>query len=115
MSNFYPSLVFASKALMKLLLFFNYYSIMESSKAAFYRPCFFYSIIVAIFILQLPCMVNYYASLFGAESPVCIFLNTLIQAISITPLQVLYYSEALPTQHGYCARISCRSATGSCE
>jgi len=26
---------------------------------------------------------------------------------SIAPLQVLYYSEALPTQHGYYAGISC--------
>jgi len=41
----------------------------------------------------------------------CIF----VQTISIAPLQVHYYSDALPTQHGYCARISCRSATGNCE
>jgi len=27
--------------------------------------------------------------------------HSLIQAISIAPLQVHYYSEALPTQHGY--------------
>jgi len=27
----------------------------------------------------------------------------------------LYYSEALQTQHGYCAGISRRSATGNCE
>ena len=32
----------------------------------------------------------------------------LIQTISIAHLQVHYYSEALPTQHGYCARISRR-------
>jgi len=38
-----------------------------------------------------------------------------IQAISIAPLQVLYYSEALPTQHGYCAGISCQNATGNRE
>jgi len=38
-----------------------------------------------------------------------------MEAISIAPLQVHYYSEALPTQHGYCARISRRSATGNCE
>ena len=31
-------------------------------------------------------------------------------AISIAPLQVLYYSEALPTQHGYCIGVSRRSA-----
>jgi len=31
----------------------------------------------------------------------------------MAPLQVPYYSEALPTQHGYCAGISLRIATGS--
>src|SRR6218665_1130002 len=31
-------------------------------------------------------------------------------AISIAPLQVHYYSEALPTQHGYCIGVSRRSA-----
>jgi len=36
-------------------------------------------------------------------------------ASSIAPLQVRYYSEALPTQHGYCAGVSRRSATGNCE
>src|SRR6218665_2359055 len=30
------------------------------------------------------------------------FINSFIQAISITPLKVQYYSEALPTQHGVC-------------
>src|SRR6218665_102764 len=30
------------------------------------------------------------------------------QAISIAPLQVHYYSEALPTQHGYCVGVSRR-------
>jgi len=39
----------------------------------------------------------------------------LIQAISIAPLQVHHYSEALPTQHGYCVRVSRWSATGNCE
>jgi len=29
-----------------------------------------------------------------------------IQAISIAPLQVHYYSEALPTQNGYCIGVS---------
>src|SRR6218665_4136180 len=29
-----------------------------------------------------------------------------IQTISIAPLQVHFYSEALPTQHGYCAGVS---------
>jgi len=38
-----------------------------------------------------------------------------IQAISVAPLQVLYYSEVLPTQHGYCAEISRQSDTGNCE
>ena len=43
------------------------------------------------------------------------FKGSFIQAISIAPLQVHYYSEVLPTQHGYCVRVSCRSATGNCE
>src|SRR6218665_3653877 len=39
-----------------------------------------------------------------------------IQTISIVPLQVHFYSEALPTQHGYCAGVSRQSATGKgCE
>src|SRR6218665_619396 len=38
-----------------------------------------------------------------------------IQAMSIAPLHVHYYSEALPTQHGYCVGVSRRSATGNCE
>jgi len=38
-----------------------------------------------------------------------------IQAISIARLQVHYYSEALPTQHGYCVGVSRRSATDNCE
>src|SRR6218665_2328747 len=29
------------------------------------------------------------------------FIHSFIQAISIAPLQVHYYSEVLPTQHGY--------------
>src|SRR6218665_1584831 len=29
-------------------------------------------------------------------------------------LQVHNYSEALPTHHGYCVGVSCRSATGNC-
>jgi len=32
--------------------------------------------------------------------------HSFIQAISIALLQVLYYSEALPTQHGYCVVVS---------
>src|SRR6218665_2629909 len=35
--------------------------------------------------------------------------------ISIAPLQVHYYSEALPKQHEYCAGVSCRGATSNCE
>ena len=41
----------------------------------------------------------------------CIF----IQANSIAPIHVHYYSEALHIQHGYCVGISHRSATGNCE
>ena len=41
--------------------------------------------------------------------------NSFIQAISIAPLQVHFYSEGLPTQHGYCAEVSRRSARGNCE
>jgi len=37
--------------------------------------------------------------------------NPFIQAISIAPLQVRYYSEALPTQHGYCPGVSHQSTT----
>jgi len=42
-------------------------------------------------------------------------LHSFIQAISTAPRQVHYYSEALPTQHGYCVGVSCRSAKGNCE
>jgi len=41
------------------------------------------------------------------------FIHSFIQAISIAPLH--YYSEALPTQHGYCAGVSHRSATCNCK
>ena len=41
--------------------------------------------------------------------------HSFIQAISMVPLQVHYYSEALPAQHGYCVVVSCRSATGNCK
>jgi len=44
-----------------------------------------------------------------------LFIHSFIQVISIAPLQVYYYSEALPTQHGYCVRVSLRSATGNYE
>ena len=36
-----------------------------------------------------------------------------IQALSIVPLQVHYYSQALSTQHGYCAGVSRQSTTGN--
>src|SRR6218665_2939634 len=45
----------------------------------------------------------------------CSFIHSFIQAISIAPLQVHYYSEALPKQQGYCVRVSRPSATGNCE
>jgi len=37
-------------------------------------------------------------------------IYSFIRAISIAPLEVRYYSEALPTQHGYCGGASRRSA-----
>src|SRR6218665_951508 len=40
-------------------------------------------------------------------------IHSFIQTISIAPLQVHYYSEVLPTQHGYCAGVPRRSATGN--
>ena len=43
-------------------------------------------------------------------------IHSFTQTISIAPPQVhYYYSEALLTQHGYCAGISRRSTTGNCE
>ena len=42
-------------------------------------------------------------------------LHSSIEAISIAPLQVHYYPEALPTQQGYCVGVSRRSVTGNCE
>src|SRR6218665_3541356 len=44
-----------------------------------------------------------------------IFCISFIQTINIAPQQVHFYSEALPTQHGYCAGVSRRSARGKCE
>jgi len=41
--------------------------------------------------------------------------HSFIHYISIAPLQVLYYSEALPTQHGYGVGVSRRSATDNCQ
>src|SRR6218665_4123919 len=48
------------------------------------------------------------------ETPISItiqgeVIHSFIPAISIAPIQVLYYSEALPTQQGYCAGVSRRS------
>ena len=43
------------------------------------------------------------------------FIHSFIQLISIVPPQVHYYSEAIPTQHGYCVGVSRRSATGNCK
>jgi len=42
-------------------------------------------------------------------------IHLFIPNISIAPLQVHHYSAALPTQHGYCAGVSCQSATGNGE
>ena len=44
-----------------------------------------------------------------------VFIHSFIRAISIAPLKVHYYSEALPTQHGYCVGVLRQSATGSCK
>jgi len=42
------------------------------------------------------------------------YIQSFTQAIhSKVSLQVHYYTEALPTQHGYCVRVSRRSATGN--
>jgi len=43
------------------------------------------------------------------------FIHSFIQTISVAPLQVHFYSEALPIQHGYCAGVSRRITTGNCE
>jgi len=40
------------------------------------------------------------------------FVHSFIQGISIAPLQVHYYAEALQTQHEYCVGVSRRSTTG---
>jgi len=34
------------------------------------------------------------------------YIHSFIPAISIASLQVRYYSEAFPTQHGYCVGVS---------
>jgi len=43
------------------------------------------------------------------------FIHSFIQSISIVPLPVHHHPEVLPTQHGHCVRVSCRSDTGNCE
>ena len=43
------------------------------------------------------------------------FIHSFIQAITIAPLPVHYYSEVLPTQHGCCVGISGLSVTDNCE
>ena len=43
------------------------------------------------------------------------FIHSFIPSISIVPFQVHYYSEALPTQHGFCVGVSRKRATGNCE
>ena len=49
-----------------------------------------------------------------ARKTISLFIHSFIPAISIAPLQVLYYSEALPTTaripDGYCIGVSRRSA-----
>jgi len=42
-------------------------------------------------------------------------IHSFIPDISIVPLQDHYYSEKLPTQHGYCVRVLRKRATGNCE
>jgi len=44
-----------------------------------------------------------------------LFIHSFIQASSIAPLKVHYYSEVLPTQHRYCTGVLHRSATGNCK
>ena len=55
----------------------------------------------------------------NCESRTCrrgrILIHSFIQAIYIAPLQIHYYSEALPTQHGHCVGVSRQSTTGNCE
>src|SRR6218665_3331726 len=42
---------------------------------------------------------------------ITLFIHSFIQTISIAPLQVHYYPEALSTQHEYCVGISRQSVT----
>jgi len=46
---------------------------------------------------------------------ISLFIHSFTPEISIAPLQVHNYSEALPTQHIYFIRFSHRSVTGNCE
>src|SRR6218665_1414517 len=52
----------------------------------------------------------------GRSAFVRSFIHSFIHSfrtISIAPLEVHYYSEALPTQHEYCSGVSHRSATSN--
>ena len=53
--------------------------------------------------------------LMHCKCPTIFLIHSFIQALSIAPLQVHYYSEALLTQHGYCVGVLHWSATGNCE
>jgi len=44
-----------------------------------------------------------------------LFIHSFILNISIAPPQVYYYSKVPATQHGYCVRVSRRSATDKCK
>jgi len=66
------------------------------------------------------CCIHIYTVYATCSHHICILIYTyyiiiysFIQAISIAPLQVYYYSEALPAQHGYCVGVSRWSATGN--
>src|SRR6218665_1875341 len=51
---------------------------------------------------------------FGACVTVCVFIHSFVPAISIAPLQVLYYSEALPTTARILYRSFTPKRTGNC-
>src|SRR6218665_1097714 len=64
------------------------------------------------------CIVLYQIQLYHIVSNTVVlhsFIHLFIQATSIAPLQVDYYSEALPTQHRYCVGVSHLSTTGNCK
>ena len=61
-------------------------------------------------------LANYFAAIFHDAAYKAFHYSLIfIQTISIVHLQVQYYSEALPTHHGYCVGVSRRNATGNCE